>query len=843
MSRNDFLGLRHHLVVPIVSVGLVPVLLAASLLLSVGFTHSAQASPSGFSDDFYSHSSLNTAIWSTSNAGLLSMAQSYDSQFVPPSLGFSSSGMSISGPTGLYQVTGIESLQSFGVPLNTTATVEAAYGTEATFELLLANANLSNFLSVTGDYNSGYFGVWYNNKSDSTLGTVFYASPQQNTWYTINIDIGANGYASIAFTLQNGTLLGSLTNIFVGSGPFYITLAQRIGAPYGGPTPQEAIWNSVSVSGATSTPTPTLTSIAVTPASPANLTVGSTQQFTATGTYSDGSNADVTSHVTWSSDNTSVASTSSSGLATGMAMGSTTITASLAGVTSNSVTLTITLASPSLSPLKVIGLPSISPEIPQAGQEFTVSLLVENDGDVPVESPASLSIDGTDPSVDPTNQTPTLISQIQDPQSIPKGSQATLVYSCYASFSFAAPPTLLATALQSYVGLAASAASDIAGAGILQYAGHTLGLNSVQYTAFKDGYEMSKNILGGAQEVQDGLGGVLQMAVDHQLLLGVNFGVSLVPQGQGTGEPISILVVAPNEKFVEASQWIGAKVAAVALSASLSAAGAIALVPSTTGVLAPASIATAAVLFGLAAVIGPATDAWYQHELSDPSQDFTQMVTVSAVPSIILSAMSNGTGGRALYLEYEYKTYLDASVESSARGYAALGAQSAYWANLQYEKAYELASEASSYFNQMQSNLAQLVDQLRPSMNQVSFDKGIDALQQEEVWQDVNSILQALGVSELSASSTNSLKYQSLHTSDLANLPDLGQYLRNDAKLKLKYMASPGVTQGKSLPLAVIIAPVVAVLVIGIGVGFLIIRKRKSTSAMKTADSGDRVEG
>jgi len=85
----------------------------------------------------------------------------------------------------------------------------------------------------------------------------------------------------------------------------------------------------------------TLSSIAVRPASPPNLKVTSTQQFIATGTFSDGSTADITSQVTWQSSDTSAASISSSGLATGEAVGSTSITASLSGVTSPSVNLTV----------------------------------------------------------------------------------------------------------------------------------------------------------------------------------------------------------------------------------------------------------------------------------------------------------------------------------------------------------------------------------------------------------------------------------------------------------------------------------------------------------------------
>src|SRR5208282_1211748 len=53
-----------------------------------------------------------------------------------------------------------------------------------------------------------------------------------------------------------------------------------------------------------------LQSIAVTPSNP-TLALGTTQQFTATGTYTDGSTQDLTSSAIWSSSNLSVANMTS----------------------------------------------------------------------------------------------------------------------------------------------------------------------------------------------------------------------------------------------------------------------------------------------------------------------------------------------------------------------------------------------------------------------------------------------------------------------------------------------------------------------------------------------------
>ena len=85
-----------------------------------------------------------------------------------------------------------------------------------------------------------------------------------------------------------------------------------------------------------------LSSIAVTPASPAHLKVGGTQQFTATGTFSDGTTSDISASVTWTSGTTATATISATGLATGVAAGTSSITASQGTVTSPpGVTLTV----------------------------------------------------------------------------------------------------------------------------------------------------------------------------------------------------------------------------------------------------------------------------------------------------------------------------------------------------------------------------------------------------------------------------------------------------------------------------------------------------------------------
>ena len=107
--------------------------------------------------------------------------------------------------------------------------------------------------------------------------------------------------------------------------------------------------SSTSATTSTSNVAPTLSEIAVTPNPPANLIIGSTQQFTAIGIYFDGSSKEITSLVTWTSDTTGVATISSSGLATGLAAGTAKITATLSGVTAVAANLTVVAATTTTS--------------------------------------------------------------------------------------------------------------------------------------------------------------------------------------------------------------------------------------------------------------------------------------------------------------------------------------------------------------------------------------------------------------------------------------------------------------------------------------------------------------
>jgi len=85
---------------------------------------------------------------------------------------------------------------------------------------------------------------------------------------------------------------------------------------------------------------PELLWIAVTPEN-ASVAAGLTQQFTATGTYSNGSTEDLTATAAWDSSDADVAAIDATGLSTAITQGTTTITAAL-GAISDDTTLTVT---------------------------------------------------------------------------------------------------------------------------------------------------------------------------------------------------------------------------------------------------------------------------------------------------------------------------------------------------------------------------------------------------------------------------------------------------------------------------------------------------------------------
>jgi 6-phosphogluconolactonase (cycloisomerase 2 family) len=203
----------------------------------------------------------------------------------------------------------------------------------------------------------------------ATLGTV--------TGMTVLTVTAPPTLTSIAVTPANPTISVNLTEQFTATGTYsdnstknlttQVTWVSQTPAvatisAAGLATPVPAVGGSTIITATLGTVTgmtkltvtvPTLTAIAVTPTNP-TIGIGATQQFVATGTYSDTTTKVLTTQVTWASQTPATATISAGGLATAVATGTSNITATLGAVVSNAAVLTVspaTLQSILISPL------------------------------------------------------------------------------------------------------------------------------------------------------------------------------------------------------------------------------------------------------------------------------------------------------------------------------------------------------------------------------------------------------------------------------------------------------------------------------------------------------------
>ena len=125
---------------------------------------------------------------------------------------------------------------------------------------------------------------------------------------------------------------------------------------------------------ASSTTTKSLSSISITPSNP-SIAINATEQFTATGNYSDGSTANLSSSVTWASSKPIGRDSKRYRLGQGVDAGNTTITATMSGVT-GSTTLTVTAAAVTVTSIAVS--PTTASITAGATQQFTATATYSN---------------------------------------------------------------------------------------------------------------------------------------------------------------------------------------------------------------------------------------------------------------------------------------------------------------------------------------------------------------------------------------------------------------------------------------------------------------------------------
>jgi Bacterial Ig-like domain (group 2)/Galactose oxidase, central domain/Kelch motif len=212
-------------------------------------------------------------------------------------------------------------------PASIAANLTQEYSSEG---LTFTASNISDWIAQSGD---GVIGKFAFQVPDATPSTIFTFPASVVTQFAGSPVSVTAGKLSVNGTPTSGTVSfnsGDVVTLSPGPGAF----------------PNELL-TSYLVSGSTKLSRVSfvsdLVSIEVIPNSP-SIPKGLTQQFTATGTFSDTSTANLTSSVSWTSG-TPVSATinGSSGLANALAAGSTLITAT-SGSVSGSTTLTVTPA-------------------------------------------------------------------------------------------------------------------------------------------------------------------------------------------------------------------------------------------------------------------------------------------------------------------------------------------------------------------------------------------------------------------------------------------------------------------------------------------------------------------
>ena len=193
--------------------------------------------------------------------------------------------------------------------------------------------------------------------SGDLLATATFINESASGWQQVNfttpVVITANTVYVASYHVNNGHYSADVS-YFTGNGngqPAAIRFGQRgfrtqrcVRLWYSEPIIPPRIgvdanyWVDVVLSATPPVPV-TLSSMTVAPAN-STITTGGSQQFTATGFYSNGTSQDLTSQVTWASADTGVATITGTGLSSGVSAGSSTITATLNGVT-GSTSLTV----------------------------------------------------------------------------------------------------------------------------------------------------------------------------------------------------------------------------------------------------------------------------------------------------------------------------------------------------------------------------------------------------------------------------------------------------------------------------------------------------------------------
>ncbi|MGC9961907.1 MAG: Ig-like domain repeat protein, partial [Acidimicrobiales bacterium] len=224
-----------------------------------------------FSDDFANDGSLNASCWQAATAatvGSYTALNDLNSNYVhatyeSPSLAFSS-GMQMTGLTGTPQWTGIQSAQTYSPPFQLTTSVTGNSLAADDFSIYVTDAKgaTAKTFAVEGDFlnqtssacpGNSVEGLWAADSAPAGWcegSTPILSSLAAGTTYDITMAVNANGTDSVS--VNGGPPVEVNGGQSLGSGPFYVVLAQRestnqYDGPIGEGLPLEATWGSVSL--------------------------------------------------------------------------------------------------------------------------------------------------------------------------------------------------------------------------------------------------------------------------------------------------------------------------------------------------------------------------------------------------------------------------------------------------------------------------------------------------------------------------------------------------------------------------------------------------------------------
>jgi hypothetical protein len=208
-------------------------------------------------DKFGEDVALNADVWTSGTRFLTLIAEAQGLHLVPVQANFGRTGMTLSGVSGLYQFTGVQSVRTVSPPISLHASAMGTVANGCPIELYLVSADLSEYIVISGNLNpenENYHGVSLKFTSGShDLGrskgqALHLATAEVDTgrWYVISINLDADGYGGVTLADDAGTVLATETHLRVGRGPFHVVLGQSEGWPHTAGA-NEAIWSWVEV--------------------------------------------------------------------------------------------------------------------------------------------------------------------------------------------------------------------------------------------------------------------------------------------------------------------------------------------------------------------------------------------------------------------------------------------------------------------------------------------------------------------------------------------------------------------------------------------------------------------